>query len=203
MTIVFFNKDKCKQANIEQNYQNQDYQNHYFLYLIMKYMHFFIVILFSLFIKIGIAQIQYAELGIDGLTCSQCTRNVELSLRKLEFVSDVQMNLENTQGKILFNANKNISLKALSKAVIDAGFSVRYLTISYLFKQQSISDGFCFEDENRTLQFVAIKNQVLDGTHNLKILGKVYQNKKEYKLWKSRINNTCERKDKPIYHVTI
>ncbi len=54
------------------------------------------------------AQFTSAELGVDGLTCSACTRSVELSIRKLDFVKDVQMNLDNTVGQITFVPGKQI-----------------------------------------------------------------------------------------------
>src|ERR1700722_452721 len=77
------------------------------------------------------AQFVSAKLGVDGLTCSACTRSVELSIRKLDFVKDVQMNLDNTVGQITFIPGKQISMNKIAKAVTDAGFSVRYLQATF------------------------------------------------------------------------
>src|SRR5579885_2179698 len=77
------------------------------------------------------AQFTQVELGVDGLTCSACTRSVEMGLRKLDFVKDVKMNLDNTNGVITFKEGIPVSIEKLAKAVSDAGFSVRYLQATY------------------------------------------------------------------------
>ena len=54
-----------------------------------------VCLLFVLLTSIGVkAQFISAEIGIDGLTCSACTRSAEMSIRKLPFVADVKMNIE-------------------------------------------------------------------------------------------------------------
>src|SRR4051812_34855647 len=75
------------------------------------------------------AQAQFGNvyIGVNGLTCSQCTRTVEMSIRKLDFVADVQMNLEHTEGKIILKKNKKADMDKIAQAIVNAGFSVRYL----------------------------------------------------------------------------
>ena len=46
------------------------------------------------------AQFQTVYIGVNGLTCSQCSRTVEMSIRKLDFVGDVQMNLAHTESRM-------------------------------------------------------------------------------------------------------
>ncbi len=60
------------------------------------------------------AQFHWVQIGVDGLTCSQCTRSVEMNIRKLDFVDSVSMNLENTEGKILFKPGKKVSIEHVS-----------------------------------------------------------------------------------------
>lgn len=95
-------------------------------------MRFLLVLagLFSSLISFG--QIEYLTVGINGLTCSQCSRSVELQLRKLDFIKDVDMNLQQTEGRItLQNSHTAIPFEAIAGAVKDAGFSIRLLKITF------------------------------------------------------------------------
>ena len=92
----------------------------------------------------GMAQIQSVHIGVNGLTCSQCTRNVEMSLRKLPFVQDVKMNLEHTDGVITLKPKIIFNPRAIAKAVKDAGFSLRFFTATLDFTRLS-TDEPCFE----------------------------------------------------------
>lgn len=48
-----------------------------------------------------LAQFNRVEIGVNGLTCSQCSRGVETERRKLDFVRDVQLDLQHTRGRLL------------------------------------------------------------------------------------------------------
>ena len=100
-------------------------------------------LLFIVFFLIGsvftsYAQFVSAEIGVDGLTCSACTKSVEMSLRKLDFVQDVQMNLENTNGKVTFKPGALIYIDKIAKAVDNAGFSVSYLHATFSFNSLTV-----------------------------------------------------------------
>lgn len=90
-----------------------------------------LLVLFILnFTYSAFSQIREASIGVDGLTCSQCSRSVEMELRKLDFVKDVKMNLENTSAIITFkNSHAAIPFEKIATAVKDAGFSLRYLKL--------------------------------------------------------------------------
>lgn len=89
----------------------------------------FVFGLLLLFMAAGTARAQFlqADIGVNGLTCSQCSRSVEMQLRKLAFVQDVRMDLEHTKGTITFIKGKKVDVAALARAVKDAGFSLRFL----------------------------------------------------------------------------
>lgn len=55
------------------------------------------------------AQFLWAEIGVDGLTCFACSRSVEISVRKLDFVDSVVMNLEYTDRKVYFKKERRLS----------------------------------------------------------------------------------------------
>ena len=82
----------------------------------------------------GRAQILQAEVGVNGLTCSQCSRSVEMELRKLPFVQKVDMNLEHTTGVVLFKSGHRVSVEELARAIVNAGFSTRFVRMTFDFK---------------------------------------------------------------------
>ncbi len=93
----------------------------------------YLLVLAGLFFGItGFGQIQQVKVGINGLTCSQCSRSVEMQLRKLTFVKDVEMNLQQTEGIItLIDGKAAVPFQEIAGAVKDAGFSIRFLTITF------------------------------------------------------------------------
>jgi cation transport ATPase len=104
-----------------------------------------IILVLSLTLTISSkAQILSAKVGVNGLTCSMCTRSVEMSLRRLDFVDSVVMSLENTDGEIFFKENHPINLELLVKAVTNAGFSLRFLKIQLDLRDIEINESGLF-----------------------------------------------------------
>lgn len=146
------------------------------------------------------AQFRQASLGINGLTCSQCSRSVEIQLRKLSFVQDIRMDLEHTQGTIIFKENKPVHIKAIAKAVKDAGFSLRYLKADINRQDIQVSENGCFTlygDAYYILPGTTPDNPVL----TLQFLGKDYSPKNELKRHKLPAQGTC--KGKTIYYTAV
>jgi len=149
------------------------------------------LILFCSFALSAPAQVRHFELGVNGLTCSACSRTVEVSLRKLPFVKDVQMNLEHTEGQIFFKDNTNIDIAKIAKAVVDAGFSVRYLRGSYAVNNLSISPGNCIEVFGNKFVFVKSADKTLNGAVTLQFIGDKYMPRKEAKQWQPLLKDNC------------
>lgn len=152
-------------------------------------------------IQKGLAQFITAEIGVDGLTCSQCSRSVEMSLLKLVFIKDVQMDLESTIGKIIFKADAKISFNKVAKAITDAGFSVRYLKATYSFKNSYDTSNFIPLNAFGRFCFVNVKNKALNGEVILTFLGKEFMQKQEHNKWKEAIKKTCGEINKENYYV--
>ena len=94
-----------------------------------------LLILQCLFLPKAItAQYTSARIGVNGLTCSACTRSVEMSIRKLPFIENVEMNLENTDGILKFKKGQEVDIFKIAQAVVDAGFSVRFLPIENIMR---------------------------------------------------------------------
>jgi copper chaperone CopZ len=147
------------------------------------------IILFALLFNQAIwAKVTSVQIGVDGLTCSMCSRSVEMAIKKLAFVEEVKMDLKQTQGTITFKAGQNVNFKQLAKAVKDAGFSVRFLKAMVddlpVAKNEAITIG------NNTIKLV---NTVLEKSNNkaatLVLLGFDYMNKKSLKTWQTKYAN--------------
>ncbi|WP_222165236.1 heavy-metal-associated domain-containing protein [Edaphocola aurantiacus] len=80
---------------------------------------------------VATAQFTAVRIGVDGLTCSQCSRSVEMRLRKLDFIKEVQMDLANTRAVLKLKPNAPIAFSQVAKAVTDAGFSVRFIDADF------------------------------------------------------------------------
>lgn len=136
------------------------------------------LIIFLALTNIAIAQIQSATLGINGLTCSQCCRSVEMQLRSLAFVQAVEMSLKETEATIKFKNNKPIDFSLIPKAVKDAGFSTRFLQVVInTEKADDVSAGWIATKGN-VFNF-AVQEQVLSGSVKCLLLGKTYGGKQE------------------------
>lgn len=151
----------------------------------------------------GFAQFIWAEIGVDGLTCSQCSRSVEMSLLKLDFVHEVQMNLEHTTGKITFKKGIEVNLKKIAKAITDGGFSVRYLKVSYPFSNFNITHKVSLSDATGQFCFVNTEAKKLNGDILLTIISKEFMPRPDYIKWKEAIEKCCGKITKEIYYVTV
>lgn len=149
------------------------------------------------------AQFKWAQIGVDGLTCSACTRAVEMNIRKLDFVDSVIMNLENTEGKIIFKEGKKVNIERIAQSVFDAGFSVRFLKANFVFNNLAISNGFNWTNDNEQYCFVKAESKTLNGETVLTFIGEKFMPFKEYKTWKTKIIECCGGNKKKVYYITI
>ena len=141
-------------------------------------------------------------IGVNGLTCSACTRTVEMSIRKLSFVDQVEMNLENTEGNITFKKNSEVDVALIAKAVVNAGFSVRYLKAAHTFNSEDIKEGTCLSlEKNTNLQFVKTQALKLNGEVILTFLGSQFQTKAEANKYKALLQPLCSDKSRKTYFV--
>ncbi len=129
-------------------------------------------------------EVHFVEIGINGLHCSACTFSVERSLKKLDFVSVIQMDLNKRSGKVFFKSDGSINYKLLSKAVIDAGFSVRSFDV--VFRTPLIADEHCFGKD-----FCILNKEVGPGDR-IRLLGKNFQEKKAVKESEALLNQDCK-----------
>ena len=149
------------------------------------------------------AQFETVYIGVNGLTCSQCSRTVEMSIRKLDFVADVAMNLEHTEGKIVLKKNKKTDMDKIAQAVVNAGFSVRYLQADLHVDNSVVTSGSCFNYNGDQYVFTDAPKAPLKGEVKLKFLGKKYMAKNDFKKMESHMNDKCGNPAGKVYHVML
>lgn len=148
---------------------------------------YFLIISFK-----GNSQILYAEIGVDGLTCSQCQRSVEMSVRKLNFVDSVRTDLANTDGYITFKKGEKVDVAKIAKAITDAGFSVRFIKLAFKFNNLNVINNYCYTFEGNNYQLVNFSEKNLSGEILLRVVGKKFMPSSEYKKIKSSLKLACK-----------
>ena len=171
------------------------------------------VIFYSLLLLLlslnGRAQFKSAVIGVDGLTCSACSFATEKSLKKLESIDSVYMQLEDNTATIFFKKGAKVNMTDVAKKVVDAGFSVRSIVATVDVGKLSITPDYCWAYENDTYHFVKIDNEKdINGELTLKFVGDKFMATKEFRKWKMYAKSACSS---PIpqspyshnYYVTI
>lgn len=148
-----------------------------------------------------IAGIKWVDVGVNGLTCSMCTRSVEMSLRKLDFVDSVAMSLEAAEGRIYLRGNTPVNFERLAKAVVNAGFSVRFIRIQFSFEDIKMSDKGLFTCDNQVFKWINYKEPFNKKPVALKLIDEGFLPKKEAVKWKKRIEAEKFNKVENVLHV--
>lgn len=156
----------------------------------MKNILVFLFMLSSTFVR---GEFLSAEIGVDGLTCSQCSRSVEMKLRALDFVADVQMNLEQNIGLVTFKKGKVIRLERLGKAVIDAGFSVGYIRAIFDFSDTNITPDGTFSFEGMVYMPVNDKPASLPVVAKIQLVGDDFMDTDSWKKWKPAVKRLQQK----------
>jgi hypothetical protein len=128
---------------------------------------------------------------------------VELGIRKLDFVDNVEMNLEHTEGKVTFKPGMEVSVEKIARAVVDAGFSVRYLKAGFVFNNVAVSDNSCFNFDHHNFQFIKTGSKTLNGVTEINFLGKNFQAPSDYKKWKADLKPACTKPKEELLFVTL
>lgn len=140
-----------------------------------------LVLLMSAFQIFSFAQIQKIAFGVNGLTCSQCSRSVEMELRKLDFIKDITMDLEHTSATIsLKNDTAAVPFNKIAQAVKDAGFSLRYIDFAASNIQQKDNNNFTSGNNH----FYLLGNKAGAPKTVYRLAGKFYMDGASYKKYK-------------------
>ena len=145
--------------------------------------------------------IKWIDVGVNGLTCSMCSRSVEMSIRHLDFVDSVAMSLERTEGRIYFKSGALVNLKKIAEAVVDAGFSVRFLRLEFSFKDVPVAPDGSFTFQGQSYQWLQFKDGSATGNVALKLIDEGFMPKKESLLLKKRLGIITGSAGHKVLHV--
>jgi hypothetical protein len=166
----------------------------------MNAKHFLLSVLLT--IAAGVSAfggIKWADIGVNGLTCSMCSRSVEMSVRRLDFVDRVDMSLETTEGRIYFKPGALIDLNQLARAVVNAGFSVRFVRLEISFDDITLNKDGSFVFQGQPYQWLDFHNPPATQAA-LKLVDENFLPRKERALWKKKIGSS-KSGDQRILHV--
>ncbi len=158
---------------------------------------FAILFLFGLNVFTTQSQILKAKVGINGLTCSQCSKSVFMAFKKLDFVKTIDMGLEETVAQLDFYADKPIHLEALKTAIENAGFSLRniILTVKYTSPELMTAPIICEGD----YCFFLDKDCSQDGLLSFELIGKDWNaNKKLNRKYKDDLEKLPQSDRKSV-----
>lgn len=171
----------------------------------MRFKLIIYVLLLGLTVSIIRAQVVSIKVGINGLTCSACSYGTERAIKKLPFVKDLRMDLNNKTAQIDLIEGAPIDFDALAQKVVDAGFSVRYIKARIDFKDADIIENTIYKLDGFTIVFIDSSKNKLIGEREVTLLAKDYMSHKEYKKWKAKVHEAQMKIDKSVktYAVTF
>ena len=124
----------------------------------MKTFKLFIAIL-ALSVGVANAQFTKAELQVSGLTCSMCSKATEKSLRTLDFISDIKVDLNKNIFVLTFKKDVPVNIDMISKKVQNSGFFVNNLKLTFNFNGVKLADNY--------FNYAGDTYKVLNATHPL------------------------------------
>jgi copper chaperone CopZ len=171
----------------------------------MKKIFFGIAILLA---TSGHAQITKATLEASGLTCALCSKAVYKALSAVPFVEKVTANIQQSNYELVFKPGADVDPDALSKAVVNAGFSVSMLKMTMHFTDVKVQNDTHFTVNKQTFHFLNVPAQILHGDKTITLLDKNFVTAKEYKKYGKSTNMQCYEtgtmgSGERVYHVTI
>lgn len=163
------------------------------------------------------AQFKQANLQASGLTCSMCSKAIFKALSAVPFIEKVDSDIKNSAYLITFKSNMPVDFDALKAAVTNAGFSVAHLTITANFNNVKVQNDAHVLLQGKTLHFLNVPSQTLNGSKTFTIVDKNFAATKDYKKYAQFttmkcyqtgvMESCCEKKDGAsgtrVYHVTI
>jgi copper chaperone CopZ len=145
------------------------------------------------------AQFIKAELQVNGLTCSLCSKATEKSLRTLDFIGDIKVDLNRNIFLLSFKKDAPVNLDQISKTVESAGFFVNNLKATFNFDNVKILNNY-FSYTGNTYHLINAGNKALSGPIAFTIVDKGFAPVSVYKKYNSV---TSDNKSAKVYKVII
>jgi copper chaperone CopZ len=164
----------------------------------MKTLKIFIILLITTIS--AKAQFTKAELQVSGLTCSMCSKATEKSLRTLEFIGDIKVDLNHNIFLITFKKDAPVNLDQISKKVQNAGFFVNSLKATFNFDGVKVS-GNTFSYAGDNYHLVNGGDKTLSGPVMVTVVDKGFAPAAVYKKYSSASSDKTE--PGRTYHIAI
>lgn len=166
-----------------------------------------LTILAVLFVLNSQGQIKNANLQASGLTCAMCSKAVYKALSDVAFVEKVKADIENSSYDIIFKTDSKVDFDALSKAVVNAGFSVAKLKVTTTFKDVKVQNDAHVTMSDQSFHFLNVTPQTLTGTKTVTLVDKNFVSSKDYKKYSKLTSIQCYESGmmngQRVYHVTM
>jgi hypothetical protein len=152
------------------------------------------------------AQFVKAIVAVDGFTCSMCALSVDQSIRRLDFVLHLEMDLNNNIAIIYFRQGREVSFRKLADKVYDSGFSVRYIQAELNIVKTELKDYLVYPFGESEYHFLDVGSSLdVEGNIEVLFLNKKLISKKEYTRWEKWIKEDIRKngKNDKVYYVTL
>jgi copper chaperone CopZ len=128
------------------------------------------------------AQFIKAELQVNGLTCSLCSKATEKSLRTLDFIEDIKVDLNRNIFLLTFKKEASVNLDQISKKVENAGFFVNNLKATFNFDNVKVLNNY-FSYTGNTYHLINAGNKPLSGSLVFTVVDKGFAPASVYKKY--------------------
>jgi len=156
-------------------------------------------------------KISQAEVQVNGLTCSMCSRATETSLKSLGFIETVTPDLNRNVFVLTFKDDQAVNVDDIRDKVQDAGFSIGDLSATINFSNTEVDEKGLAKSDGKVFQFVNAKSKTLNGPVTAKVVDKDFISssafKKRAEELKSQVYQTgkaeIDGKETRVYHLSI
>ena len=177
----------------------------------MKTIRFFILFTILFGGNTFAQQLSKAEVQVNGLTCSMCSRATETSLKSLGFIDAVTPDLNRNLFILTFKTGQQVDIDQIKDKVTDAGFSIGELSATINFDQTKVNETGLAVVDGTVFKFINAKNQVLNGAVTAKVLDKDFISSSAFKKKAAELKSdtylngrgNVGGKDTRIFHLSI
>jgi len=178
----------------------------------MKTFSYFIIFAALFISKVSFAQqITKAEVQVNGLTCSMCSRATETSLKSLGFIDSVTPDLNRNVFVLAFKADQPVDMDQIRDKVQDAGFSIGDLSATMNFKNTAVDAEGIAQVDGNVYQFTNTKSKTLDGPVIAQVIDKDFITSSAFKKRAAELKSPAyltgkgliAGKETRIFHLSI
>lgn len=168
-----------------------------------------IIVSLLLIIIVSATQAQFtkASLQASGLTCAMCSKAVYKALSAIPFVSSVKSDIEASLYEISFKPGAHVEPDDLSRAVVNAGFSVSQLKLTGKFTPVKIQDDSHIQYNDQSYHFIHVGQKNLEGEQTITLIDKNFITASAYKKYSKLTQLSCYpsgmMNGKRVYHATL